>query len=165
MVTMNNAGKSLSPRLPRLLAVPFSLLPGPVHAGLVARALNGVLHDRLRQGDLDFLQGRSLTIRVRDASFGFVLACRGNRLVAADRGESSDLSIEGDVYDFLMLISREVDADTLVFQRRLVMQGDTELGLEIKNFLDSLDVESIGLYNRLMPYLKRALPVYLRMFG
>lgn len=165
MVTMNSAGKSPSPRLPGLLALPFSLLPEPLHAGLIARVLSSVLRDQIRQGELDFLQGRSLTIRVRDAGFGFQLACRGSRLVAADRGEASDLVIEGNVYDFLQLISREADADTLVFQRRLVMQGDTELGLEVKNFLDSLDVESIGLYNRLVPHLRRALGGYRRIFG
>lgn len=163
-MTINNAVRTPPPRLPGLLAVPFSLVPGPVHASLIARLLNSVLRDPIRQGELEFLQGRSMTIRVRDAGFGFALAYRGNRLVAAARG-TSDLFIEGDVYDFLLLISREVDADTLVFRRRLVMQGDTELGLEVKNFLDSLDVESIGLYNRLVPYLKRALPGYRRMFG
>jgi predicted lipid carrier protein YhbT len=69
------------------------------------------------------------------------------------------------VYDFLVLAGRQEDPDTLVFQRRLVMQGDTELGLQVKNLLDGLDVESLGLYRKMEPFLKRALPVYRRIFG
>ncbi|MGB7997639.1 MAG: SCP2 sterol-binding domain-containing protein, partial [Photobacterium halotolerans] len=39
--------------------------------------------------------------------------------------------------------ARKVDPDTLFFQRRLTMQGDTELGLAVKNLLDSLDLDSL----------------------
>lgn len=46
------------------------------------------------------------------------------------------MGIEGTLYDFLVLIDRQEDPDTLVFQRRLAIEGDTELGLRVKNFLD-----------------------------
>jgi O2-independent ubiquinone biosynthesis accessory factor UbiT len=32
-------------------------------------------------------------------------------------------------------------ANTLFFSRRLVMEGDTELGLQVKNTLDAIDLE------------------------
>jgi len=154
-----------APRLPRLLATPLSLLPDPVHSRLIALALNKVLGEQIREGELDFLQGRSVVIRVRDVGITYGLTFDGNRLIASDPGRGNDLSIEGAAYDFLVLVAREEDPDTLVFQRRLVTQGDTELGLEVKNFLDGLDVESLGLYRRMEPLLKRALPVYRRVFG
>ena len=157
--------KNNSPRLPRLFAAPFSLLPNPVHSRLIALALNKALEEQIREGDLDILQHRSLAIKVRDAGITFALTFDGNRLMARGHGGVSDLSIAGTVYDFLLLVGREEDPDTLVFQRRLVMQGDTELGLEVKNFLDGLDVESLGLYRKMEPLLKRALPVYRRVFG
>ena len=40
---------------------------------------------------------------------------------------------------FLLLASRQEDPDTLFFRRRLVIEGDTELGLAVKNLVDSLD--------------------------
>jgi len=118
--------KNNSPRLPRLFAAPFSLLPNPVHSRLIALALNKALEEQIREGELDFLQHRSLAIKVRDAGITFALTFDGNRLMARGHGGVSDLSIAGTVYDFLLLVGREEDPDTLVFQRRLVMQGDTE---------------------------------------
>ena len=44
------------------------------------------------------------------------------------------------------------------------MEGDTELGLEVKNFLDGLDLESLGLLRQLGAVLQQALPVYERLF-
>ncbi len=38
-----------------------------------------------------------------------------------------------------LLSLRRVDADTLFFSRRLTMEGDTELGLGLKNALDAID--------------------------
>jgi len=160
-----DTAKNNSPLLPHLLAAPFSVLPNPVHSRLIALALNNALEEQIREGELDFMQHRSLAIKVHDAGITYGLTFDGDRLIARDRGGASDLSIEGTVYDFLLLVGREEDPDTLVFQRRLVMQGDTELGLEVKNFLDGLDVESLGLYRKMEPLLKRALPVYRRVFG
>ncbi len=40
---------------------------------------------------------------------------------------------------FLALALRREDPDTLFFTRRLVMTGDTELGLIVKNLLDAID--------------------------
>ena len=42
--------------------------------------------------------------------------------------------------DFLRMARREEDPDTLFFSRRLSMEGDTELGLVVKNSLDALEL-------------------------
>ena len=39
----------------------------------------------------------------------------------------------------LALALRREDPDTLFFKRRLVMTGDTDLGLVVKNALDAID--------------------------
>ena len=41
--------------------------------------------------------------------------------------------------DFIALAIREEDPDTLFFNRNLVMEGDTDLGLLVKNTLDAVD--------------------------
>ena len=48
------------------------------------------------------------------------------------------------------LAMRKEDPDTLFFSRRLSMQGDTELGLLLKNTLDSLELPS-DTWRLLMP--------------
>ena len=161
---MNRTDKS-GPLLPSLLAMPSRLLPDAVHSLLITRVLNHVLAESLRDGELDFMQEHCVAISVRDAGVTFHLTCVGGRLTACSRNRAADMIIEGSAYDFLVLAGRQEDPDTLVFQRRLVLQGDTELGLQVKNFLDGLDVESLGLYQKMEPLLKRVLPVYSRVFG
>ncbi|MCV5960072.1 SCP2 sterol-binding domain-containing protein, partial [Escherichia coli] len=41
------------------------------------------------------------------------------------------------------IAGRKEDPDTLFFQRRLSIEGDTELGLEVKNLMDSVDLEQL----------------------
>ena len=59
------------------------------------------------------------------------------------RGDKADVSIRGQWKEFLLLASRQEDPDTLFFRRRLVIEGDTDLGLAIKNLLDSLDPDDM----------------------
>ncbi len=40
--------------------------------------------------------------------------------------------------DYAALALRREDPDSLFFTRRLVLEGDTELGLALKNALDAL---------------------------
>jgi predicted lipid carrier protein YhbT len=37
------------------------------------------------------------------------------------------------------MVSRQEDPDTLFFNRSLSIEGDTELGLRVKNMLDALE--------------------------
>ncbi|HFD79211.1 MAG TPA: sterol-binding protein [Gammaproteobacteria bacterium] len=152
------------PRLPRPLALPLGLLPDSLHSRVLTVLLNRALAGPLQDGELDFLYRRVLAIRVRDAAVAVHLTLGEHGLQPAPAVPAADLAIEASVYDFLRLLGQQEDPDTLVFQRRLVMQGDTELGLELKNFLDGLDVDSLGLYRQLAPLLRRLLPVYRRVF-
>src|SRR3546814_17833041 len=61
---------------------------------------------------------------------------------------SSDL-VRGTATDLLLLAARLADADTLFFQRRLVLTGDTELGLTVRNLLDRLPWEAVPLAVRI----------------
>ncbi|HEX7954152.1 MAG TPA: SCP2 sterol-binding domain-containing protein, partial [Burkholderiales bacterium] len=45
--------------------------------------------------------------------------------------------------DFLRLARREADPDTLFFDRKLLIEGDTELGLLLKNTLDAIDLQNV----------------------
>ena len=54
-------------------------------------------------------------------------------------GGDTDLAFSANVVDYLKLIRREEDPDTLFFNRKLQIEGDTELGLVVKNWLDSVE--------------------------
>jgi O2-independent ubiquinone biosynthesis accessory factor UbiT len=154
-----------SPVFPRPLAWPIALILDAVHGLAVVTALNRIFAGALRAGELDFLQGRVLRVHVSDLPLTFCLSLHQARLVTARRAQAPDLSITGSLHAFLLLAARREDADTLFFQRRLRMEGDTELGLGVKNFLDGLDLESLWLHRQLGSALRQALPFYERLFS
>ena len=51
-------------------------------------------------------------------------------MVSAD--EQEDVSFSGNANDLVLIAARKEDPDTLFFQRRLRIEGDTELGLYVK---------------------------------
>lgn len=54
-------------------------------------------------------------------------------------GKTVDLELKASAADFLGMLRGDTDADTLFFQRRLGIAGDTELGLIVKNWLDAME--------------------------
>jgi len=148
---MNSAADSAEfqtprrPTLPALLALPFSLIPSAVHSTVLMTALNRLLATYIREGEFEFLRDRVLAIQVRDARITYWLRYAGPAgFIACQSNATPDLSISGTLYDFMALATRREDSDTLFFNRRVVMEGDTALGLELKNWLDGVDFEAIG---------------------
>lgn len=146
-----------------MLTLPLGLVPGKVHSTAVVSLLNRVFASALREGELDFMQGRTVRVHVQDMRLAFCIALGQGRLVAAREGRLPDLSINGNLHAFLLLAARREDTDTLFFQRRLCMEGDTELGLEVKNFLDAQDLEAFWLSRQLEVLLQKVLPLYERV--
>ena len=149
-----------SPRLPSLLTLPFGLIPPRLNSAVLAQILNRVFKPELADGELDFLEHKVLRIGVGDARLTYRLTLRQGRLEAARPGAADDLSIEGNTYEFLLLATRREDPDTLFFNRRLRLGGNTELGLYTKNFLDSIELEEragplLGVMNRATELLGR----------
>ena len=53
--------------------------------------------------------------------------------------------------DFVALALRREDPDTLFFQRRLVVEGETETGLHLKNLLDGWEYDLPAHLNSTLP--------------
>ena len=133
------------PTLPALLALPLMLIPSPVHSTVLITALNVLFASRIREGEFEFLRDRVLAIRVRDAKVEYRFRYAGPAGFVPDQtAQQPDLTIGGTIYDFLALATRREDSDTLFFNRRVIMEGDTALGLELKNWLDGTDLEALG---------------------
>lgn len=133
------------PTLPAPLTLPLRWIPGSMHSTALTTALNVLFAAGIRAGEFDFLQDRLLTVKVRDAQVEYRFRLTGPAGFApVSRAQAPDLTINGTLYDFLALITRREDSDTLFFNRRVVMEGDTALGLELKNLLDAMDPEALG---------------------
>jgi len=154
-----------SPLFPRLLSMPLAIIPDRVHSKAVVTVLNRVFASALQDGELDFLQARSVRIHVRDMQLGFCMTLQQGRLATCRAKTIADLSITGTLHAFLLLAARREDTDTLFFQRRLQMEGSTELGLEVKNFLDGLDVDALWLPRQVSNVARKTLPLYERAFS
>ena len=82
---------------------------------------------------------------MRDARLTFDFTCTGVRFAASKKQDVTDLTISANAQDFLLLAQRQEDPDTLFFNRRLSMEGDTELGLVVKNAIDALELPVLDL--------------------
>jgi predicted lipid carrier protein YhbT len=117
----------------------FSLLPPLPGSWFFAQGLNAALARHLEPDTRDALAGRRLRLTVTDLGLSFDFRWRGARFEALAPGGAADLVISATLRDLALLAARKEDPDTLFFSRRLVMEGDTELGLLIKNTLDAID--------------------------
>jgi predicted lipid carrier protein YhbT len=133
----NWALRSADPLLGLAKHVPFTLQRWVLEAA-VARLFAEPLSD----GSFDLLQGRWLRLEVSDLQLGWSVTRNRQGLRMAARAPV-DVCIRGNWREFVLLASRQEDPDTLFFRRRLVIEGDTELGLAMKNLIDSLDPEQL----------------------
>lgn len=127
-------------RLPAPLGQLLARLPAYPGALLFAAALNLALGPHLRTGALAPLKHKKLRLRVLDARLAFDFSWSPHGFCAIHNDGDADLSIGASAHDFLLLAQRREDPDTLFFGRRLQMEGDTELGLLVKNTLDAMDL-------------------------
>lgn len=126
---------------PPLLASAVARLPEQPPSLAFSLLANRVLWPALKELDCQPLIGRRYAICVKDLglTLRFTVTARG---FSPDSG-APELAISASARDFLLLLSRSEDPDTLFFSRRLVSEGDTELGLMVKNLLDALDPDAV----------------------
>jgi predicted lipid carrier protein YhbT len=113
-------------------------LPTQPPSLLLSLALNRALLPKLDPGIRAALAGRRVEVHVGDYGLRFVLQLGDRGFVPSPSGPAPDLRIRATAAAFLSLAEGVEDADTLFFERKLVMEGDTELGLLLKNTLDAI---------------------------
>lgn len=118
------------------------MTPMAVQARLFEPLLNQVLRERIQDGELDFLRNASMEIAVTDLGLHWLIHLKGERLCLTGQGQAK-VSIHGGFRDFLLLAARREDPDTLFFERRIRITGDTETGLLVKNLLDGMELSEL----------------------
>jgi predicted lipid carrier protein YhbT len=135
--------------MPKILRPSLRLLPFVAQKSVLLPALSSVFHEAIEDGDFEFLQGRWLKIAIIDLELTWWLSFDDNKLVMASKEEMFENNITEDVSfsatgdDLVLIAGRKQDPDTLFFQRRLKIEGDTELGLEVKNLIDAIDIDQL----------------------
>ncbi len=127
-------------RVPKPVGQLMGWLPAYPGSLLFVSALNVVLKPRLPDDVREALSGKALRLTVIDACVDFDFVWTSGGFVAGWNHTVPDLTISASAHDFYRLSKREEDPDTLFFSRRLVMEGDTELGLLLKNTLDAMEL-------------------------
>jgi predicted lipid carrier protein YhbT len=131
--------------LPEPIGKALSMLPPYPGSLMFVAGLNIALKSRIPEDVQRSLEGKRLRIAVTDAKVAFDFTWKNGAFVADWNNGGTDLTISASAHDFLLLAQRKEDPDTLFFSRRLSMEGDTELGLMVKNTLDAIDLSVFDL--------------------
>lgn len=124
-------------------------LPVAPPSFVMAQVLDRALLPRLPEDARRALTHRCVELRVSDFGVRVRLQLeRGGFVPARDQGEPA-LRIVATAASYLRLLRGDGDPDRMFFERTLVMEGDTELGLVVKNTLDAVDLTA--LIDRLRP--------------
>jgi len=121
---------------PMLGAIDRSI-PVPLKQLAAEAPLNRLFAQAISDGEFDDFEGRRIRLEVNGGQPGITIGFWAGRLRVIDG--PGEAVVRGSLFAFRTLARREQDPDQLFFQRKLVIEGDTELGLGLKNLLDSLD--------------------------
>lgn len=135
--------RHLVEQAPRLLRHPLKLVPFTLQQSLMESLLAQVFREAIEDGDFGFLAGKWLKVEVTDLDLCWFISEREGKPVVARHCEHVDVCFSGSSQELILIAARREDPDALFFQRRLKIEGDTELGLEVKNLMDSLDLEAL----------------------
>lgn len=131
--------------VPSFVKKMVSVLPAKPPAWILVNMLNQLLKRQILLVDMSLIAGRYFQIVVEDLGLNLFFTADEQRFILADNTIPVDLYFGANMADFIKMLLRQEDPDTLFFNRKLRIEGDTELGLIVKNLLDSIDWSTIPL--------------------
>jgi predicted lipid carrier protein YhbT len=128
-------------QLPNFVSAIGARLPQWPHAVAIIVGLNAAARMKLLPEDsLELLENRTFFVDVLDTGGRACFTYRAGFFRPLFKlPESPDLTFRANLSAFLQLLARQEDPDTLFFNRELSIEGDTELGLVVKNMLDAVE--------------------------
>jgi predicted lipid carrier protein YhbT len=137
-LTVPQSFGELHSRAAALVKPLLSRLPMQPPVLVLSLALNRWLLPRLPADAREALTHRTVEVAVTDLGLVLRLQIGSRGFGPAPRNAPVALRIVADAPAYWRLLRGDDDADRLFFERALVMEGDTELGLVLKNTLDAL---------------------------
>lgn len=138
---LNSMAKQLLEFGPKLARRPLGLVPFRLKAEILERLLGQLLAQQANDEELDFLKGNWVAIDILDLGLRFEVSFDSRWLVREP--EAAAVTFSGQSKELLLVAAGKEDPDTLFFQRKLSIEGDTELGLEVKNLLLSIEFDTM----------------------
>ncbi len=133
-----------SPAPPRWLVLAHGVrdvvrrLPTQPPSFVAARVLDRLLWPRLDDGARAALAGRTVEVEMIELGVRVRLQLGPHGFVVAPSAQPVALTVRATANALWRLVRGEDDADRLFFERALVMEGDTEYGVALKNVLDAI---------------------------
>jgi Putative lipid carrier protein len=140
---LKNLHHKLVLQAPQFLRLPVSFIPFSIKKAALVFILQRIFKEALSDGDFDFLESRFLKVSVDDLQLSCFISLQQGKLLVQEHCDVCDVSFAAGLNDLILIAGRKEDPDSLFFQRRLRIEGDTELGLEVKNLIDSLDLDEL----------------------
>jgi predicted lipid carrier protein YhbT len=140
------ASSGALPTIPPLLA--FAMRPLPLLP--LQLALGGFLQRVHRRNPAIFARlgehaGARFGIKPTDLPFGFVVEAALLRLtVVRELPRALDARISSSLANLLALLEGRVDGDALMFSRELVIEGDVEAVLALRNAIDDAQIDLVA---------------------
>jgi predicted lipid carrier protein YhbT len=129
---------TLEQRASRRLRALVRRLPIQPPSLLAALALDRLLLPRLDEAQKALLAKRAVEVEVVELGLRVRLVLGARGFAVARSSDAPVLTIRARADALWRLLRGEDDADRLFFDRALVMEGDTEFGLVLKNTLDAI---------------------------
>ena len=126
-------------RFPAPVAALGRLLPSPL-ASLPLLAILELARRREWLIAPETLNGKRFLIQIEDMGLQIRFLCDQGRFKPVFEREDDmpvDVKLSAMAVVFFQMTSGVADADTLFFQRKLKIEGDTELGVAVKYWLDA----------------------------
>jgi len=116
------------------------LIPSPAQAHLLELMLNRIFTgDAIRH--LEAIHGKTMLFHTPENELQLYVRIDHDGFHVAGSGQSPDVTIRGDLASLAALCLGLEDTDSLFFSRRLLLTGDTAVGLLFKNLLTNLDFD------------------------
>ncbi|MGI2150453.1 ubiquinone anaerobic biosynthesis accessory factor UbiT [Shewanella baltica] len=126
---------------PKAIGFPLAKLPFSFKAKAISQLLGLLLAEQAADDELGFLSDKWVAIRVEDLNLTFEVSFNGKWQIRALT--DAQVTFSANSAELILVAAAKEDPDTLFFQRKLSIEGDTELGLEVKNLLLSIEFASM----------------------
>ncbi|RLV59583.1 SCP2 domain-containing protein [Parashewanella curva] len=135
----SSVAQQLLIRIPQVGKQAHALIPFSIKQKMIKEVLSHLLKEQMEDEVLEFLEGKWVAIKVTDFNFNFDVSFDGQWLLR--QPQQADVTFSANSDALIDVAAGKEDPDTLFFQRQLTIEGDTELGLEVKNLLLSIEMD------------------------
>ncbi|WP_133407764.1 ubiquinone anaerobic biosynthesis accessory factor UbiT [Parashewanella tropica] len=135
----SSVAQQLLVRIPQVGKQVHSFIPFSIKQKMIKEVLTHLLKEQMEDEELEFLEGKWVAIKVTDFNFNFDVSFDGKWLIR--QPQQADVTFCANSDALIEVAAGKEDPDTLFFQRQLTIEGDTELGLEVKNLLLSIEMD------------------------